>query len=81
MNVPDMFLLKVELFELWPELKRRMILTRKEHKCHWCQKDFPAGTRMRLDVGILPDKTLQQAYTCKECIIEIGGFDEDTKED
>lgn len=52
------------------EFKDKIVVTKKEHACGWCERRFPAGTRMRYMAGLSPDG-FQADYYCEKCDSEL----------
>ena len=63
--------LDMDLTELWPELSRKIVTTRADHVCCYCQDIIPAGRRARVDVGKTPDfDGIRSYYYCRNCLEE-----------
>ena len=61
--------LQMDLTELWPELSRKIVTTRADHVCCYCQEIIPSGQQARVDVGKTPDRDgIRSWYYCRECL-------------
>lgn len=49
------------------QLSSKNVITRKEHHCFSCYKDFPKGTKMNYQVGIY-EGNFCAVYSCETCI-------------
>lgn len=42
------------------------VKTRKEHKCVGCNRKFPEGTKMEINIYVMDDE-IRNDYWCKTC--------------
>jgi len=47
-------------------IKRKIVVTRKVHKCWKCEKEIKKKTKMQVDI-IITDERILNAYQCLKC--------------